>query len=151
VGESLRRQRQHHLIDAGQAALPLLEELRLKGAGGVAGHPHLDWADVGQHGLGPGAIAAVAVVSPSRIVLVIADVVGDLALQGGLQHPLGQLLQQPVLAGQLQPLVPSPVNQHRNELFVRHRTRRCLNLLGLLVLHGGLRHQTHLLDHQIRR
>lgn len=29
--------------------------------------------------------------------------------------------------------------------------RRCLNLLGLLVLHGGLRHQTHLLDHQIRR
>jgi hypothetical protein len=30
--------------------------------------------------------------------------VGDLALQGGLQNRLGQLLQQPALAGQLQPL-----------------------------------------------
>jgi hypothetical protein len=36
-----------------------------------------------------------------RIVLVIAEVVGDLALQGGLQQPLGQLLEQPALAGQL--------------------------------------------------
>ncbi len=36
--------------------------------------------------------------------LVIAEVVGDLALKGGLQQPLGQLLQQPTLAGQLQAL-----------------------------------------------
>ncbi|GAB3003113.1 hypothetical protein GCM10023080_081010 [Streptomyces pseudoechinosporeus] len=151
MGEALRRERQHHLVDAGQAALPLLDDLRLEGAGGVPGHLHLDRTHVGQHGLRPGAVAAVAVVLPGRIVLLIADVVGDLALQGGLQHPLGQLLQQPALAGQLQPLVPGPVNQHRNELLVRHRTRRCLNLLGLLALHGGLRHQTHLLDHQIRR
>lgn len=71
--------------------------------------------------------------------LLVADVVGDLAFQGGLQHPFGQLLQQPALAGRLQALIAGPVNQHRNELLVRHRTRRFLNLLlGLLVLHGGL-------------
>ncbi len=42
---------------------------------------------------------------------VIAEVVGDLALQGGLQQPLGHLLQQPALACQLQTLDLGPVHQ----------------------------------------
>jgi hypothetical protein len=37
-------------------------------------------------------IAAIAV---GRVVLVLPEMVGDLALRGGLQHPLGQLLKQP--------------------------------------------------------
>jgi hypothetical protein len=53
-------------------------------------------------------------------VLVIADVIGDLAFQGGLQHPLGQLLQQPALPGQLQPVGPGTVDQHRDQLLVRY-------------------------------
>ncbi|WP_371128098.1 hypothetical protein [Streptomyces sp. 2131.1] len=40
--------------------------------------------------------------------LVIAEVVGDLAFQGGLQPPLRQLLEQPALTGQLQVLGLGP-------------------------------------------
>jgi hypothetical protein len=38
---------------AGQTALTLADDLRLEGAGGIAGHLDLHGADVGQHGLGP--------------------------------------------------------------------------------------------------
>ncbi|MEV6553915.1 hypothetical protein AB0M57_35255 [Streptomyces sp. NPDC051597] len=47
------------------------------------------------------------------LVLVVADVIGDLTLQSGLQHPLGQLLQQPNRPGQLQPVIAGTVDQHR--------------------------------------
>lgn len=132
----LRGQGEHHFVHAGQAALPLLDDLRLEAAGGVPGHPDLDRADVGQHGLRTSAIAAVAVVLPGRIVLLVADMVGDLALQRGLQHWLGQLLQQHTLAGQLQALTAGPVDQHRDELFVRRgrRHRTTGRLLDGLVL-----------------
>jgi len=40
------------LVDAGQAALPLLDDLRLERAGGVAGHLHLDRPNVGQLAVG---------------------------------------------------------------------------------------------------
>jgi hypothetical protein len=46
-----------------------------------------------------------------RIVLVIADVVSDLARQRGLQEPLGQPLQQAALTGQLEPVVPGTVTR----------------------------------------
>jgi hypothetical protein len=42
----------------------------------------------------------VATVLARRVALVITEMVGDLALRGGLQQPLGQLLQQP----------PSPIS-----------------------------------------
>ena len=60
--------------------------------------------------------------------LVMAKVVGDLAFQGGLQ-PLGQLLEQPTLAGQLQALSLSTADQLVDELVV-HLLRR-LRLSGL--------------------
>ncbi|GAA3372588.1 hypothetical protein GCM10017744_104700 [Streptomyces antimycoticus] len=69
------------------------------------------------------AITAVAAVAALGIVLVVAEVIGDLALQGGLQHPLGELLQQPALTGQLQALAAGPVHQHPDQLVVRHRLR----------------------------
>ena len=40
-------------------------------------------------------------------------------VQGGLQHPLRQLLQQPALAGQLQPVRPGAVDEHPDQLLVR--------------------------------
>jgi hypothetical protein len=88
VGKALRGQRQHHLIHARQPALPLAHDVRLEAALHVPGHLDLDRPDIGQHGLRPGAVAAVAAVLPRRIVLVVPEVIGDLALQGGLQHPL---------------------------------------------------------------
>lgn len=53
---------------------------------------------VGQRGLGALLVAGVATVLARRIVLVIAEVVGGLALQGRLRQPFGQLLKRPGLA-----------------------------------------------------
>ena len=127
-GQALRGQRDDHLVDAGQPLLPLLDDLRLEGAVAVPGHGYLHRADIGQHGLGAVAVAGVAAVLPRRIVLVIAEVVGDLALQSGLQQPLGQLLEQPALAGQLQALGLGPAHQLVDQLVV-HGLRR-LRLSG---------------------
>jgi hypothetical protein len=76
---------------------------RLERARGVTRDLDLDRPDVGQHGLGPASVAGVAAAPADCIVLVIAQVIGDLAFQGRFQDPLGQLLQQPTLPGQLQP------------------------------------------------
>jgi hypothetical protein len=100
-----------HLVDAREPLLPLLDDLRFEGAFAVAGHDDLHRTDVGEYGLASFAVAGVAAVLADRIVLVIAELVGDLALQGGLQQPLGQLLQQPALTGQLQTLGLRPAHQ----------------------------------------
>jgi hypothetical protein len=119
VRESLRGQRQHHFVYPGQPALALLDDLRLEGAGNVPGHPDLYRPNLGQHGLGAGAVADAAGLLPGGIVHPVTDVVGDLAFQNRLQHPLGQLLQKPTLASQMQALTTGPVDQHRDQLPVR--------------------------------
>jgi hypothetical protein len=101
VRQTPGRQGQHHLVDTGQPPLPLLDDLWLEAALPVAGHLDFDWSDLGQHGLGPDPVAGVAAASAGRVVFLVAEVTGDLALQGRLEHPLGQLLEQPALAGQL--------------------------------------------------
>jgi hypothetical protein len=68
-------------------------------------------------------------------VLVVADVVGDLTVQGGLEDPLGQLLQQTTLTGQLQPVTTSPIDQHRDQLLIHGPGHRPS---GRLLLNGGL-------------
>ena len=108
-GQPLRRQRDHHLVDPGQPPLPLARRSSARSVPSRSrGHVDLDRPDLGQHRLGPVPVAGVAAVPPGRVVLVVAEVVGDLALQRGLQHPLGQLRQQPALAGQLQPARAGP-------------------------------------------
>jgi len=124
VVESLRGQRQHHFVYPGQPALALLDDLRPEGTGHVPGHPDLNRPDAGQHGLGAGAVTAVAVALPDGIVPLVTDVVDDLAVQGRLQHPLGQLLK-PTPASQLQTLTTGPADQQRDQLLVRRdRTHR---------------------------
>ncbi|GGT57234.1 hypothetical protein GCM10010271_71200 [Streptomyces kurssanovii] len=86
---------------ASEMTLALLDDLRLEGAVAVARHGYLHRADVGKDRLGACAVAGVATVLARWIVLVIAEVIGDLTFQGGLQQPLRQLLEQPALAGQL--------------------------------------------------
>jgi len=76
----------------------------LERAGHVPGHPHLDRADIGRHRLSAAAVAAVAAAPPRHVVSVTADMVGDLAFQGGLRHALDQLLQQPTPARASQPV-----------------------------------------------
>ncbi|MFF8035139.1 hypothetical protein [Streptomyces sp. NPDC016626] len=67
--------------------------------------------------------------------------IGDLALQGGLEYPLGQLLQGPALAGQLQALAPGPVHQHRDQLVIRNlRSLSRLSGPDLLQLQALIRH-----------
>lgn len=107
-GQALRGQRDDRLVHAGQALLPLLDDLRLEGSVAVTRHGYLHRADVGEHGLRAGAVARVAAVPPCRIVLVIAEMVGDLALQGGLQQPLRQLLEQSALADRGSTVSPIP-------------------------------------------
>ncbi|MDQ0297512.1 hypothetical protein J2S52_005551 [Streptomyces sp. DSM 41037] len=56
-GQALRSERDDHLVHAGQTLLPLLDDPRLQAAFPVAGHGYPDRADVGEHGLGTGAVA----------------------------------------------------------------------------------------------
>ncbi|GAB3852785.1 hypothetical protein GCM10027610_081660 [Dactylosporangium cerinum] len=121
VGQAAGRQRQDQIVDPGQPPLSFPHDLRLERAGHIARHPHLDRPDIGQHGLGPVPVAGIAAAAALRIVLVVTDVIGDLALKGGFEDPLGQLLQQPALAGQLQPVTTGPVDQHRDQLLIRGR------------------------------
>jgi len=60
-------------------------------------------------------------------VLVIAEVVGDLPIRRLLQQPLGQLLKQAALTGQLQPAGLGPVHELADQLLVqaaRYRPER---------------------------
>ena len=65
----------------------------------------------GQHRLGPGAVAHVPSLDAGRGALFMAQMLGDLLVQGGFQHGLGQLLQQPIRPGQGQALLPRPAHQ----------------------------------------
>jgi len=62
----------------------------------VAGHINLDVTQrLGQHRFRPGPVADVARVPPSRVALVIAQMLSQLLVERGLKHRLGQLLEQP--------------------------------------------------------
>ena len=131
-GQTLRIQRQDDLIDPGQPPLPLLDDLRLERPGPVPRHVDPDWAAAaGQHLLGPGPVADVpaARALACGIMLLITQVAGHLLVQRGLDHGLGQLLQQPVRASQRQaPLAGQP-----------HQLPRSLSFSGYLsgLLLGG--------------
>ncbi|TDO56621.1 hypothetical protein EV651_1128 [Kribbella sp. VKM Ac-2571] len=74
--------------------------------------------------------------------LVIAQVIGDLTLERGLQNPLGQLLQQPALAAQLEPTSPSPAHQLLDQLLVQAiQPRHGPRLLSVLHVRHHLGHQ----------
>jgi hypothetical protein len=135
VGEPCGGQRDHQVIHAGQAPLPLGHELRLERGLPIPRHLDLHRAGLGQHRLGPLAVAGVLTVAADRVVLAIAEMVIHLALQSGLDDHLGQPAQQPAFARQLQPLSPSPLAQLANQLLIQvyrivhNISHRCLLLL----------------------
>lgn len=103
--EAFGIQRQHDLVDPRQAPLPLTDDLRLERARPVPRHIDLHRAvAVGHDRLRPSAVTDVARPDTGLVVLFVAEVLGHLLVQHGLQDRLGQLLEQPVRARQRQPL-----------------------------------------------
>jgi hypothetical protein len=121
------------------------DDLRLEAAVPVARHGDLDRADIGQYRLRPGAVARVPAVFAGRIVFLIAEMVSDLAVQGGLDHPLGQLLQQASFTGQLQARCAGLLDQPAHQLGIHalRRDRRILLLDHRSSIHGGLTRHGH--------
>jgi hypothetical protein len=122
-GQSLCRQRQDDLVDTGQPALAFLDDLRVEAAVGVAGHLDLDRPDLGEYRLGAGSVAGVATTAAGRVVLVIAQVLGHLRVQCSLEHVLGQLVEQPVRADQLDALFLRLSQQSLSQLPLIHLVR----------------------------
>ena len=91
---------------------------------------NLHRADLGEHRLGTSAVARVAPVAPGRVVLVIAQVLAHLRLQGGLKHRLGQPIQQPARADQVDPFCTGPVHELLSELLLINLSRHGLDHLG---------------------
>ena len=93
-GQPLGHQRDDQVIDPGQPALPLTDQLRLETASPVPRDTELHRTDVGEHGLG--AVAVAVVVRADPLMRLVAQVLGHLLVQSGLDHGLGQRLEQPV-------------------------------------------------------
>jgi hypothetical protein len=127
-GQPAGIQRQHDLIDAGQPPLPLGHDHRLEAAVAVPRHVDGDLTGVGQHRFGALPVTGVAPVPAGRIMLVIAQMLSHLLLQGGLQHRLGQCFQQPARTGQRDPLGAGLTDQllGRGQLLSRGRISRIL-------------------------
>jgi hypothetical protein len=129
-GQPARSQRQHDLIDTIQTALTLAHNGRRETALPVAGHLDVHRPDLGDHRLGAGAIARVTAVATHRVVLVIAQVLGHLRLQRGLEHRLGQPSQQATLANQLHTFGAGLLHEFLRELLLINLSRHGLDRLG---------------------
>jgi hypothetical protein len=116
--QTLRRQRDHHVLNPGQSPLTLLHDLRLEAAVPVTGHADVNRTDLGQHHLAPHPVTGVTAVVAGRVTLVIPQVVGELTVQRRFQDPFGQLLQQTACTGQLQPRRAGLFHQLVDELGV---------------------------------
>jgi hypothetical protein len=139
-GQALGDQRDDQVLHAPKAPLALADDRGLEAGIAVTGHLEFDWADLGQDRLGAMPVAGVAAIPARRVVLGIAQVGVHLALQRALQHQPGHALQQPVRAGQADPLRAGLLHQLCDQLLV-DRIRLCSRqVLGLLVLGRDVRH-----------
>jgi hypothetical protein len=100
-GQAAGGQRQHDLVDPVQPSLAFAYDDRVEAGVAVAGHLDLHGSDLGQHGLGAGAVARVGAVAPGRVVALISEVLAHLRFQGGLEHRFGQPGQQSARAHEL--------------------------------------------------
>jgi hypothetical protein len=91
--QSLCRQGQDDLIDTGQPALTLLDDLRLERGIRIPRHVDVNRPDLGEHRLGPHPVTGVAAAPPGPVMPVITQMLGHLGIQRGLQHVLRQLIQ----------------------------------------------------------
>lgn len=119
VGEALRRERDHQVVDAGQASGVLGHDRRREGPVAVPGDRDGHRPDLGGDGLGAAAVARVPAVPSFDRVLRIAEVIVYLALERCLEHELRQLLQQAPGAGQREAFGAGPVGQPTYQLRVQ--------------------------------
>ncbi len=136
VGQPLRRQGDHQLIDPGQPPLPFGHDFRLETGITVPRHADLHRPGLSQHRLAAVAIAGITAIAARRVILLIAQMVVQLALQRALDHHLGELAQQPALTGQLQPTRAGPLGQLPQYLLIgRGQLPRVLLLASRHVSH----------------
>ena len=84
------------LVEAIEAGLPFLDELRLELRVTVAWDIDVELTALTLDRLRGLPVAGVAGVVPGRVVRLIAEVMGQLALQRPLDHSLGELLEETV-------------------------------------------------------
>lgn len=121
MGHAARRQREHDVFDAAQAALALLHDGRLERAGPVTRHVDLDRPALRRHRLRPDAVTRVPVGRATLFVFVIAEVAGDLAFERGLDDEFGQLGQQAVLPVDGDPVLTCLTDELGDQLLVDTR------------------------------
>jgi hypothetical protein len=97
VGEPFRGQGNYHLIDSGEPPLPLGDDFRLEAGIPVPRHADLHRPGIGNYRLGPVAVTGIAAIAARGVVLSVAEVVIQLALQGALDDHFGQPPQQAAL------------------------------------------------------
>jgi hypothetical protein len=143
--QSLGGQRDHQRVEPGQTALALAHDLWLERAVAVSRDRDLDRPNVGEHAFGPRTVAGVAAVAAGRVMFGVAQVRIHLALGRRLDDRLGQLGQQPVLAGQPQPLRAGPIDKLPDQLLVElvqpHHVVRVgplVRLIGNHISHSAL-------------
>jgi hypothetical protein len=81
-----------------KSPLTFTDELRLELTGTVARHVNLDLTALTFDSFLGLAVSGVGGLLPGSIVLLVAEVVGHLALQGTLNHCFGELLQETIVA-----------------------------------------------------
>ncbi len=102
--EPLRIQADHIARQPVQTTPVLGHRGRLERARPVTRHREVDLADLGRHPLGGRPVAQVRRPAALRGVTLIAQMLGHLDLQTGLEHPTHQTGQQAIVAGQLHAL-----------------------------------------------
>ena len=145
-GQSLRVEADHVRSQPLQTSRVLGYRDRLEGALTVPRHPQLHRSDIGPHRLGIGAIATVPRTPTDRLVRLVAQMVGHLDIQTGLQHLADHRRQQTVLAGQRHALAASTVDESLRPrphpiALNRHQQRRwrCRRPIIALVNRRGSR------------
>lgn len=92
---------QNDFVDAGQASLPFLDDLRTKGGVGVSRDLDLDRADLLEHRFHSSPVAGVPCISPLDMVFLVSEVFIHLGVERGFQNVRCELVEQPVRASQL--------------------------------------------------
>src|SRR5512135_1828724 len=113
----------------------------------ISRHGDLHRPGIGDHGLGAVTITGIAAITAGRVVLAVAEVVIEFALQCALYHHFRQLAQQAALAGQLQPARTGPLGELAQQLLIGRRQPR--RLLALACPH--IRHWCLLVCQELHR
>jgi len=85
------------------------------------GHGDFHRPGIGEHGLGAVATAGIAAVTAGRIILLIAQVIIQLAFQRALDHHFHQPPQQAAPAGQRPPAGAGPIGTPADQLLIGRR------------------------------